>query len=57
MASSLITFFYLLLSYFNYFIWFFSYYAVNHLVRLDGSGGDEFDKLAINELFEVLVPH
>ncbi|XP_024021965.1 uncharacterized protein LOC21389436 [Morus notabilis] len=27
--------------------------SVNHLVRLDGSGGDEFDKLAINELFEV----
>ncbi|PON96572.1 Spastin [Trema orientale] len=27
--------------------------SANHLVRLDGSGGDDFDKLAVSELFEV----
>lgn len=31
------------------------YCAANHLARLDGSGGDDIDKLAITELFEVLV--
>ncbi|KAI4301397.1 hypothetical protein L6164_034680 [Bauhinia variegata] len=27
--------------------------SANHLQRLDGSGGDDLDKLAINEIFEV----
>lgn len=27
--------------------------SAHHLIRLDGSGGDDFDKLAIGELFEV----
>lgn len=31
------------------------YTAANHLQRLDGSGGDDFDKVAINEIFEVVI--
>lgn len=29
------------------------YAAANHLLRVDGSGGDDSDKIAINEIFEV----
>lgn len=31
------------------------YWAANHLARLDGSGGDDIEKLAVTELFEVLL--
>ena len=32
--------------------------AANHLLRVDGSGGDDLDKVAINEIFEVApVPY
>lgn len=38
-------------------LWPFFCSTAHHLIRLDGSGGDDFDKLAIGELFEVLVRH
>jgi hypothetical protein len=31
------------------------YSAANNLQRIDGFGGDDIEKLAINELFEVLA--
>ena len=27
--------------------------AANHLLRVDGSSGDDIDKIVINEIFEV----
>lgn len=32
-----------------------AYIAANHLQRVDSSGGDDSDKVAINEIFEVVL--